>query len=228
MASYRLVTYAAAAGPRAGVVIGDEVFDAATLTGRAGDATVLGLLDDWAAARERLGKAAPAPGTGEKLAGVRLLAPVQWPSAIYCAGANYADHAAEMARLHSRPPEPDPHTLGLKPWHFIKAGRSTLAAPDDTVHDIRAVEDHGLGDRTGRRDRPPRQERRRRARPRPCRRLHHRQRPLGARHGPPAQCPGYLAVQVRLGGAQEFRRLLPARAVDRAGRRHSPTPRSSA
>jgi 2-keto-4-pentenoate hydratase/2-oxohepta-3-ene-1,7-dioic acid hydratase in catechol pathway len=131
--SYRLVSYAAAAGPRAGVAIGDEVFDAAELTGRPGDATVLGLLDDWAAARARLGKAAPAPGTGVRLAGVRLLAPIRWPSAIYCAGANYADHAAEMARLHNRPHEPDPHTLGLKPWHFIKAGRSTLAAPDDTI-----------------------------------------------------------------------------------------------
>ena len=86
--SYRLVTYAAAAGPRAGVVIGDEVFDAAKLTGRTGDATVLGLLDDWAAAAERLGRAAPAPGTGERLADVRLLAPIRWPSAIYCAGAN--------------------------------------------------------------------------------------------------------------------------------------------
>ena len=64
---------------------------------------------------------------------MRLLAPVRWPSAIYCAGANYADHAAEMGRLQGRPPEPDPHTLGLKPWHFIKAGRSTLAGPDDTA-----------------------------------------------------------------------------------------------
>ncbi len=133
MASYRLVTYAPVAGPRAGVVIGDEVFDASELTGRAGDATVLGILDDWDAARQRLGKAAPAPGTGLKLAGLRLLAPIQWPSAIYCAGANYADHAAEMARLQNRPPEPDPHTLGLKPWHFIKTGRSTLAATGDTV-----------------------------------------------------------------------------------------------
>jgi 2-keto-4-pentenoate hydratase/2-oxohepta-3-ene-1,7-dioic acid hydratase in catechol pathway len=114
-------------------VIGDEVFDASELTGRAGDATVLGILDDWDAARQRLGKAAPAPGAGLKLAGLRLLAPIQWPSAIYCAGANYADHAAEMARLQNRPPEPDPHTLGLKPWHFIKTGRSTLAATGDTV-----------------------------------------------------------------------------------------------
>ncbi|HEV7981587.1 MAG TPA: fumarylacetoacetate hydrolase family protein [Xanthobacteraceae bacterium] len=133
MAGYRLVTYASAAGPRAGIVIGDEVFDAGRVTGHAGDATVLGILDDWAAARDRLGNAAPAPGAGQKLAATRLLAPVWWPSAIYCAGANYADHAAEMGRLHNRPPEPDPHTLGLKPWHFIKSGRSTLAGPGDAI-----------------------------------------------------------------------------------------------
>jgi len=60
------------------------------------------------------------------------LAPVRWPSAIYCAGANYADHAAEMARRMNRPPEPDPHTQGLKAWHFIKAARS-LADPGATV-----------------------------------------------------------------------------------------------
>jgi 2-keto-4-pentenoate hydratase/2-oxohepta-3-ene-1,7-dioic acid hydratase in catechol pathway len=38
-----------------------------------------------------------------------------------------------MARAQNRPPPPDPHTLGLKPWHFIKAGHSTLAAPGETV-----------------------------------------------------------------------------------------------
>ena len=130
---YRLATYAADGGPRAGLAIGDEVFDAAALTGHSSDLTVLGILDDWAAARERLARAAAVPGSGRPLADIRLLAPVRWPSAIYCAGANYADHAAEMARAQNRPPPPDPHTLGLKPWHFIKAGRSTLAAPDETV-----------------------------------------------------------------------------------------------
>ena len=134
MAGYKLVTYAGAEGPRAGVVIGEQVFDAAKLTGRAADATVLGIMADWPAANARLGKAAAAsPGAGQPLASTKLLAPILWPSAIYCAGANYADHAAEMARASGRTPEPDPHTLGLKPWHFLKAGRSTLAAADDTV-----------------------------------------------------------------------------------------------
>ena len=47
-----------------------------------------------------------------------------WPSAIYCAGANYTDHMMEMAKLQGIPPAPDPHEVGLKPWHFIKASRS--------------------------------------------------------------------------------------------------------
>src|SRR5262249_45885373 len=62
----------------------------------------------------------------------KLLAPIRWPSTIYCAGANYADHAAEMARRMNRPLEPDPHTQGLKAWHFIKAAR-TLTDPGATV-----------------------------------------------------------------------------------------------
>jgi 2-keto-4-pentenoate hydratase/2-oxohepta-3-ene-1,7-dioic acid hydratase in catechol pathway len=133
MASYKLVTYAGADGPRAGLVIGDQVCDAAKLTGRTADDSVLRMLQDWTEARERLARAAASPAAGQPLAATKLLAPILWPSAIYCAGANYADHAAEMARASGRPPEPDPHTLGLKPWHFLKAGRSTLVADGDTV-----------------------------------------------------------------------------------------------
>ena len=42
------------------------------------------------------------------------------PGTIYCAGANYSDHVAEMARARNEPPPPDPRSLGLKPWFFIK------------------------------------------------------------------------------------------------------------
>jgi 2-keto-4-pentenoate hydratase/2-oxohepta-3-ene-1,7-dioic acid hydratase in catechol pathway len=133
MAKYKLLTYAGPDGPRAGLAIGEQVHDAAMLTGHPADSTVLGILHDWTAAQERLDKAASSPGTGKPIAATKLLPPILWPSAIYCAGANYADHAAEMARASGRDPEPDPHALGLKPWHFIKAGRSTLAAHDDIV-----------------------------------------------------------------------------------------------
>jgi len=136
MDGYKLATYQASDGARAGLVIDDKVFDAAKLTGKAAYATVLGILEDWRTAQGVLRKAAAAAGKSRikplPLGHAKLLAPVRWPSAIYCAGANYADHAAEMARRMNRPPEPDPHTQGLKAWHFIKAAR-TLADPSATV-----------------------------------------------------------------------------------------------
>jgi 2-keto-4-pentenoate hydratase/2-oxohepta-3-ene-1,7-dioic acid hydratase in catechol pathway len=136
MAGYKLATYQSTDGPRAGLVIDDQIFDAAKLTGKAAYATVLGILQDWRAAQGALSKAAAKAGKsrvkGVPLKRAKLLAPVRWPSAIYCAGANYADHAAEMARRMNRPLEPDPHTQGLKAWHFIKASRS-LADPGATV-----------------------------------------------------------------------------------------------
>ena len=136
MDGYKLATYQASDGPRAGLVIGDKVFDAAKLTGKLAYSTVLAILEDWRTAQGVLKKAAAAAGKSrvksQPLGRTKLLAPVRWPSAIYCAGANYADHAAEMARRMNRPLEPDPHTQGLKAWHFIKAAR-TLTDPGATV-----------------------------------------------------------------------------------------------
>ena len=136
-AGYKLATYQSADGPRAGLVVDDMVLDAAKLTGKAAYASVIGILEDWKAAAAAL-KATVAKARqrgsrgGRPLKATRLLAPVLWPSAIYCAGANYADHVAEMNKAHGRPAEPDPHTLGLQSWHFIKASRS-LANPGATV-----------------------------------------------------------------------------------------------
>ena len=49
-AGYKLATYKSSDGPRAGMIVGDEVFDAAKLTGKAAYATVMGILADWKAA----------------------------------------------------------------------------------------------------------------------------------------------------------------------------------
>ena len=45
-AGYKLATYRTSEGPRAGIIIGDAVFDAAKLTGKAAYATVAGILAD--------------------------------------------------------------------------------------------------------------------------------------------------------------------------------------
>jgi 2-keto-4-pentenoate hydratase/2-oxohepta-3-ene-1,7-dioic acid hydratase in catechol pathway len=147
-AGYKLATYQAGSDARAGLIVGDQVFDAAALTGKPAYASVLGILADWKNAESALRKAAASaaakPGkTRSKTRGksrsksrpvakTKLLAPVRFPSAIYCAGSNYSDHAAEMAARDNRPPPPDPHTLGLKAWHFIKAARA-LADPGTRV-----------------------------------------------------------------------------------------------
>jgi 2-keto-4-pentenoate hydratase/2-oxohepta-3-ene-1,7-dioic acid hydratase in catechol pathway len=139
-AGYKLATYRTSEGPRAGIVVGDDLFDAAKLTGKAAYATVAGILADWKTAEGALKKAAvgvaksPNKSRAKRvpLAKAKLLAPVPHPPTIFCAGANYADHAAAMARKSGQPEPGDPHELGLKPWHFIKAAR-TLADPGATV-----------------------------------------------------------------------------------------------
>ena len=110
MAGYKLATYQSADGPRAGLVVEDKLFDAAKLTKQANYATVMGILQDWRAARGILSKAAAKPGRAlsQPLSRTKVLAPVLWPSAIFCAGANYQDHANEMAAKDNRPPPPDP------------------------------------------------------------------------------------------------------------------------
>src|SRR5208282_4980178 len=90
---YKLATYRTSEGPRAGLVIGDDVFDAAKLTGRAAYATVAGILADWQAAEGALGKTAAGAAKSRvkrlPLGKTKLLAPLQ-PPTIFCAGANYA------------------------------------------------------------------------------------------------------------------------------------------
>src|SRR6204780_3048534 len=129
-AGYKLATYRSSEGPRAVLVIGDEGFDAAKLTGKAAYATVIGILEDWKAAEGALEKAAAGAAKSRAkrlpLGKTKLLAPVRYPSAIYCAGANYGDHAAAMAAREGAPPPADPHEQGLKPWHFIKATRTIV------------------------------------------------------------------------------------------------------
>ncbi|HEY6992631.1 MAG TPA: fumarylacetoacetate hydrolase family protein [Xanthobacteraceae bacterium] len=135
MSQYKLATYRAAQGARAGLVVGETVFDLAAATGRAAYATMLDVLRDWDGAPAVLRDAATSAGKraeGRPLRATELLPPVPTPAGIFCAGANFTDHMMEMARVQNLEPEPDPHSLGLSPWHFIKATHC-LAAPDSTV-----------------------------------------------------------------------------------------------
>ena len=134
---YKLLSYQSGRTARAGVLVADAVFDAAKVTGVAGHASVLGVLDDWSRARRLLGQAAKrleaGRARGVPLKRVKLLAPVLYPGNIYCAGANYTDHMAEMARAQGQAPGPNMKELGEKPWHFVKSSRSSIVGPGARV-----------------------------------------------------------------------------------------------
>ncbi len=128
--SYRLATYAAPDGkPRACIVVDERVVDVAP--------SVLEVLRSWpefAVKLPELARSARREGAaGRPLSSVQLLAPILYPGTIFCAGANYKDHVLEMSRALNLPPEPDPHELGLKPWHFIKAAAQCVRGTGSRV-----------------------------------------------------------------------------------------------
>lgn len=137
--SYRLLSYLSGREARAGILVGEQIYDAARLTGQAAWSSVLGALQDWGKAHRAFAAAAKRVAAGKsKARGVplkraKLLAPVLYPGNIYCAGANYTDHMAEMARAQGKEPGPTMKDLGEKPWHFVKTSRSSVVGPGAAV-----------------------------------------------------------------------------------------------
>jgi 2-keto-4-pentenoate hydratase/2-oxohepta-3-ene-1,7-dioic acid hydratase in catechol pathway len=64
---------------------------------------------------------------------IDFLPPLCRPGVIYGAGANYRDHVIAMAKAFDMELAADPKRDGIPPWHFIKAGRGTLAAHRQSV-----------------------------------------------------------------------------------------------
>jgi 2-keto-4-pentenoate hydratase/2-oxohepta-3-ene-1,7-dioic acid hydratase in catechol pathway len=133
--SYRLLSFRSGRETRAGLLVGEQVYDAARVTGQPAWSSVLGALEDWSrahraftAAAKRIGGGA-SKSKGVPLGRAKLLAPVLYPGNIFCAGANYTDHMAEMARAQGNEPGPTMKDLGEKPWHFVKTSRSSVVGP---------------------------------------------------------------------------------------------------
>ncbi len=130
--SFTLGTIQTERGPSAAIIVGDRVIDIAAATGREEDRSVLTLMSGWVANLARLDELAAKAGAGVPLSSVKLLAPITNPGGIFCAGANYGDHSAEMAARSGQPAPPDPHTLGLRSWHFLKT-MHCVTGPNATV-----------------------------------------------------------------------------------------------
>ena len=128
--AYKLVTFRAPGAPRTGVVLGDQVFDAAQITGDAAHATMLGLLDDWSGVDATFAALADAVPGAERvpLAEVELMAPIAQPGEIWAAGANYSEHIAEMAEGSEYKAVNAKTISGGRPWFFSKTSRSAVVA----------------------------------------------------------------------------------------------------
>jgi 2-keto-4-pentenoate hydratase/2-oxohepta-3-ene-1,7-dioic acid hydratase in catechol pathway len=122
---YRLISFRSASGDaHAGVKVGERVYPAATLLRGLKDAgSVLGLLREWDKARPLLEAAIKTvdPKGGVAMSDVSLLAPILYPGALYCAGANYWDHLEEMAEIAKRVTGKAPAMTKAKdPYFFMK------------------------------------------------------------------------------------------------------------
>ena len=124
--TFQLATISTSEGPRAAMILNGHAIEIAKATGLRQDETILGIFENLDANLERLEKLAASDPAGVALSAVTLMSPIPIPPAIYCAGSNYADHAAEMAKANGREPPKDPHELGQRSWHFIKASRSAI------------------------------------------------------------------------------------------------------
>src|SRR3954468_10495251 len=211
--SYRLLSHVSNGAPRGGVLVNDMVYDLPKPW-----TSILAVLEDWPKAKAVFAKFAP-KGKGTPLKKAKLVAPILYPGNIYCAGANYKDHVAEMDRAQGR--EPGPTMKGSR--REAVALRQDLAqlggGPRREGEAAGLLQVGRLGDRTRRRDRQARQGRERRQGARLRGVLHHRERPTGALCDAPRAQSADLAVPFRLGEPEVLRRCVPARTVDRAGER---------
>ncbi len=110
--------------PTPGLLIGDNIIDLQA----AGLATSIDdLLAHWSERLPRLtALATSAHAPTVPLAQAILYAPVPTSGTVYCAGANYHDHIAEMAKIRGLPVPPQDDR---EPWHFIKPTRACVTGP---------------------------------------------------------------------------------------------------
>jgi 2-keto-4-pentenoate hydratase/2-oxohepta-3-ene-1,7-dioic acid hydratase in catechol pathway len=142
MADFRLLTYAANGSPRAGLLVQDNVLDLQAALGAYGQGSAAGFLGDsvlsvlqaWDTARPVLNVIASEFGKGgpgvsaQPLSQARLLPPILYPGAIFCAVGNYSRHKREMS---GNPPPDKAHN---RPYFFQKTSVHSVIGPEDAIH----------------------------------------------------------------------------------------------
>lgn len=98
---------------------------------------LIDLFEDWAANFAQLSALAAALDTAPPAlalpAGARVLAPLQYPGKVLCAGANYYDHIAEMGVTDTR-------KEAQRLFFFFKPPRNAVVGPGRTVRKPKATQ----------------------------------------------------------------------------------------
>jgi 2-keto-4-pentenoate hydratase/2-oxohepta-3-ene-1,7-dioic acid hydratase in catechol pathway len=135
--TYKLLTYAAKDGPRAGIMVGSKTYDAEAAFSAIAKKTkkkvsfrttdTMSIVRNWAKSEPMLTAIAKANGAGAKPLGqVKLLAPIE-AGMIWCAGANYYDHVREMTGHEMDKSK-------VEPFFFIKSGGpAAVIGEGDTI-----------------------------------------------------------------------------------------------
>lgn len=126
----KIVSYLAAAGPRAGLLLNDQILDTGTAGLPEGVVGLIQLGDDGLQRLRELERAAGSSTVqSTPLAGTRLLAPIPRPTKnVYCLGLNYQAHIAEGAALRGAgmPGSEGAPTRPQWPTYFTKAPAAVI------------------------------------------------------------------------------------------------------
>jgi 2-keto-4-pentenoate hydratase/2-oxohepta-3-ene-1,7-dioic acid hydratase in catechol pathway len=142
VAEFALLNFAQGQTAVPGIKVGEHVLPisaALEATGKSGaipSGSTKEILSHWAKAEPVLNAIADAftgksanglQAVAKPLASVRLLAPILYPDAVFCAFANYTDHMKEMS---GREP---PDKTKVKPLFFLKLGAHAIIGPEETI-----------------------------------------------------------------------------------------------
>ncbi|HKA43848.1 MAG TPA: fumarylacetoacetate hydrolase family protein [Burkholderiales bacterium] len=128
MADFKLLNYAGANGEARPAILkgSDAVVDLQdALPGKPWASSTLAVLGAWEEALPSLHALAAQSARSRQLAEVRLLAPLIYPPAIYCAGANYNAHAKEM----SADGKGGVDKTTTRPYFFLKSAPHCVIGP---------------------------------------------------------------------------------------------------
>jgi 2-keto-4-pentenoate hydratase/2-oxohepta-3-ene-1,7-dioic acid hydratase in catechol pathway len=124
----RLCTFADADGVRPAILAGEHVIGLPAGAPRGSDGLVR-LIEAWSAWEAPVrARAADVAATRVAVGSGRILAPLQYPGKLLMAGANYGDHAREMAERTGRPID-----RAGEPFLFLLPTRHTIVGPGDDV-----------------------------------------------------------------------------------------------